>query len=93
MKPIPVGISLPTHQPQHVVGVTKLLHTRTSSTTISSGSTDAPFTDYTTKSTLINSTQIITDVTPNTSTKRTTTSSDNLSSTGKRSLTCLKHHI
>ena len=70
-----------------------MIHTKTSSTTIPSGSTDAPFTDYTMKSTLINSTQIITDVTPNTSTKRTSTFSYDLSSTGKRSLTCLKHHI
>ena len=63
-----------------------MIHTKTSSTTISSGSTDAPFTHYTTKSTLFNSTQMITDVTPNTSTKRTSTSSYNLSSTGKKKL-------
>ena len=91
-RPIPVGI-LPTHEPQHVVGATKLIHTNTSSITVPSGSTDGPITDYTTTSTLINPTQIVIDATPNTSTTPTLTSSYDISSTGKRSLTCLKHHI
>ena len=66
-----------------MVGVTKLIHAKTSSTPIPSADTNGPFTDHTMTSILINSTQTVTDATPNTSTRPTSTSSYDISSTGK----------